>query len=79
MATKIVHADSCPTCTRSAHSPFRTFDVHGKVVAGCVDHFHTGHLAPISESNRWHGRPAAAAIRRAAKAMRDGFVTELGA
>jgi hypothetical protein len=55
----------CPTCTRSAGAPFRTYDARGKVVRGCVDAFHTGHLVTPSESARWHHRPEAEAIRRA--------------
>lgn len=53
----------CPTCGRANHSPYRTYDSRGKVTAGCVDEFHTGHLIPISESNFWHNRKEAKKIR----------------
>jgi hypothetical protein len=56
--------ETCQTCFKSAGAPFRVYDVSGRVVEGCVDSFHDGHLIPISESNRWHWRPSAKAIRR---------------
>jgi len=57
-------ADTCNTCTRGAASPFRVYDERGRVVEGCVDDFHTGHLVTPSESARWHNRSEAKAIRR---------------
>lgn len=58
-------SDRCPTCGRLAGAPFRSYDDRGRVVHGCVDAFHTGHLVTPSESVRWHGRPEAKEIRRA--------------
>lgn len=55
---------TCTTCCRPAASPFRVFDEFGKVINGCVDDFHTGHLTPISESAWWHNRPEAKRIRK---------------
>jgi hypothetical protein len=43
----------CPTCCRAPESPFRVFE-GGRVINGCIDPIHTGHLPAISESNRWH-------------------------
>jgi hypothetical protein len=57
--------DTCPTCLRNASSPHRRYDVSGRVTEGCIDAFHTGQLTPLTESARWHGRPAAAAHRKA--------------
>lgn len=71
-----MYADVCPTCMRKAHSPFRVWN-GGKVVNGCVDEFHTGHLTSPSESSFWHNRPAAKKIRGNMKAMRNGYVTKL--
>ncbi len=53
----------CPSCTHPFHSPFRQYDSEGKVLMGCVDECHTGHLTSLSESQRWHQRPEAKAIR----------------
>lgn len=79
MKTVTFFAMTCPTCCRAADSPFRSHDAQGHIVSGCVDHFHTGHLVAISESNRWHNRPAAVKIRAASKAGRLGGVTERAA
>jgi hypothetical protein len=46
----------CPTCTRSAEAPYRHHE-DGKVKAGCIDSFHTGHL--YGASLEWHNRPCA--------------------
>lgn len=54
----------CPVCCNKPGNPFRAFDKSGRVINGCVDATHTGHLVPISESQRWHMRPAAIDIRR---------------
>lgn len=78
-ARKVFFADTCPTCTRAAGSPFRVFNARGKVTAGCIDHFHTGHIVTPSESAAWHSRPIAKTMRAASRKMRDGFVTELAA
>jgi hypothetical protein len=73
---KIIYSQTCPTCGRAAYSPFRVY-VDDKVVSGCVDHFHGGHLVTPSQSASWHARPEAKRIRAATKAARSGFVTEL--
>lgn len=77
--SKVFFATSCPTCCRPAGAPFRVFDDRGRVVSGCVDHFHGGHLVTPSASAGWHGRPEARKIRAAQRAMRDGCVTEVAA
>lgn len=79
MASKIYYSATCPICNRDAPSPARVYDASGKVLHGCVDHFHTGHLMTPSESAMWHARPAARKIRAAMKAGRDGCVTERAA
>jgi len=61
--------NKCPTCCREAHSPHRRHDTSGKIVEGCVDAFHTGHLVPLSGSAMWHNRPAAKQIRKNLSAM----------
>lgn len=73
---KTFHATTCPTCTRIAAAPFRATDASGKIVNGCVDHFHTGHLVTPSASATWHSRPEAKRIRAKSKAGRGGCVTE---
>jgi len=52
---------SCSTCGRSPGSPYRRV-VAGKIVEGCVDEFHTGHLH--GASLEWHTSRDARAIRR---------------
>lgn len=79
MRTITFFSTTCPTCTRAATDPFRTFDAHGNVTAGCVDHFHTGHLVAPSASAAWHACPVAKKLRAADKAGRMGGVTERGA
>lgn len=54
---------SCPTCGRAPGLPYRRYDAAGRVLEGCVDAAHTGHL--VGESARWQGRKAAEDIRRA--------------
>lgn len=63
---------TCNTCGRAAGSPFRVYDEHGKVINGCVDEFHTGHLVTPSESSRWHARPEAKQIRARLKRGQQG-------
>lgn len=53
----------CNTCGRPASAPFRRY-AEGKIVAGCVDDFHTGHLVTPSASSFWHNRPEAKKIRQ---------------
>jgi hypothetical protein len=65
--TMTVVNEQCPTCTRSKYDPFRRYDQSGKIIYGCVDDFHTGHLTPISESNSWHNSKTAKQIRAATK------------
>jgi hypothetical protein len=60
---------TCNICTRSVYDPFRVYDKQGKCVEGCVDECHTGKLTPISDSSRWHNRPAAKQIRRNLRKM----------
>lgn len=57
--------DQCPSCTRDKYSPFRQYDKHGKVLLGCIDPYHSGHLSTLSESSRWHNSKMAQAWRRA--------------
>lgn len=60
--------EQCPTCTRSKYDPFQRHDAQtGKILYGCIDDFHTGHLTPISGSNSWHNRPEAKKWRAAVK------------
>lgn len=54
----------CCLCGRKPSNPFRAYDRAGRIVAGCVDATHTGHLVPISECSRWHNRPVANELRR---------------
>jgi hypothetical protein len=54
---------TCTTCGKPDHNPYRHYDDHGKVSAGCVDVCHTGRLVTPSESARWHARPDAKRIR----------------
>lgn len=54
----------CTTCARSAGDPYRR-RVGGKIVEGCIDDAHTGHL--YGESLRWHMRPEAKSYRASAK------------
>ena len=49
----MTHA-TCRTCTRTLGSPYRVYDERGKVIHGCVDPDHTGHLVTPSESAHWH-------------------------
>lgn len=76
--SKIYTSTTCPICGKGPSTPARTY-YQGKVAAGCVDHFHTGHLVTPSESSFWHNRPEAKKIRAAIKAGRDGCVTEFAA
>lgn len=54
----------CPTCGKPAAAPFRRHDVEGRVVEGCVDAHHHGHLVTPSSSADWYYRPTAVEIRR---------------
>lgn len=58
--------DTCPTCTRAAHSPFRDYNESGKIVYGCVDAFHGPALVGVaSEPARRHGRAESVTLREA--------------
>lgn len=63
--TRRQNPDTCPTCVRPASDPYRSYDSRGKVVSGCVDDFHTGHLVTPSESSMWHNSKAAKKLRTA--------------
>lgn len=65
--------DTCNTCTRKSFAPFREYDERGKVIAGCVDEFHTDHLIVPSESSVWHDRKEAKKIRAITKRAQMGF------
>lgn len=52
--------DTCPTCTRARHAPYR-YVKDGRIWYGCVDACHTGYL--YGESLAWHTRQEARAIR----------------
>jgi hypothetical protein len=73
--SKIVFSEFCPTCGRHPWAPFRSY-LDNKIVDGCVDSFHSGHLVSPSQSSAWHLRREAAQIRAAQKKARDGYVTE---
>lgn len=75
MRTHTYYSATCPTCGRPSAAPYRETDAHGKVLAGCVDEFHTGHLVTPSASAAWHARPDARRIRTASKAGRMGGIT----
>jgi hypothetical protein len=64
--------DTCPICIRPGYDPYRVYDKLGKVLQGCVASFHDGRLVQISESNRWHNRPQAKAIRRSLRQAQFG-------
>lgn len=55
----------CTTCGRPASSPYRR-SVGGKIVEGCIDDVHTGHL--YGSSLEWHNRPSAKEFRKTVKA-----------
>lgn len=61
----------CPTCGQTRAAPYRRL-VDGKIVEGCIDASHTGHLVPISASSEWHDRPVA-------RMMRAGTLADLKA
>ncbi len=57
--------DRCNTCVRPVASPYRRKDASGKIVEGCIDPCHEGHI--FGDSLRWHMRPAAKALRKQTK------------
>lgn len=54
--------DNCPSCTRKADAPYRVYDQHGKVRAGCIDAFHSG-ATLVGESSFWHNRAESKKLR----------------
>jgi hypothetical protein len=49
---------SCGTCGKAVASPYRQYDrISGKIMYGCVDPAHSGHL--YGESLRWHNSKGA--------------------
>ena len=52
----------CPICFAPSHSPFRMWE-GDKIIGGCVDDFHTGHLVVPSQSASFHNRTDAKTIR----------------
>jgi hypothetical protein len=54
------HDTRCTTCCRPAAAPYRRI-VEGRIVEGCVDAIHTGHL--IGASRDWHETLGAYQIR----------------
>lgn len=57
-------ADRCPTCAKPAANPYRRQDADGRIIEGCIDATHTGHLVSPSSTQAWHTRPWAIARRR---------------
>ena len=68
---------TCNSCCRSVYSPFRVYE-GSKIVSGCVDAAHDGHLVTPSESAFWHNRPEAKKIRAAAKARLKALLSRKG-
>lgn len=54
----------CNTCGQPAGAPFRRHDPRGKVLYGCIDAFHNGHLVPCSESSFFHNQKPAQKARK---------------
>jgi hypothetical protein len=66
--------EQCPACFQAKDKPARQFDGENlKVITGCVDNFHTGHLIIPSESARWHYRKVAVKIRKITERGRMGL------
>lgn len=63
--------NTCPTCGKPDHSPFRSYDPAGRIVLGCVDAHHDGALVTPSASASWHMRREAKQLRRAMKQYRS--------
>lgn len=70
--TQTAEQTSCNTCGNSKYAPFRSYNEEDRIVMGCVDGFHTGHLVTPSQSSSWHVRPEAKKIRAALKRGREG-------
>lgn len=63
---------TCLVCDRRVDDPYRVYNEHGKVVVGCVDESHSGHLVTPSESAWWHGRKEAKQLRRERREAQGG-------
>jgi hypothetical protein len=61
--TTTAAAERCNTCGRPVGLPYRRHDARGKIIEGCIDASHTGHI--YGESLRWHNRPEAKKWRAA--------------
>jgi hypothetical protein len=72
--TTTVTSEHCNTCTRPVASPYRRYDQAHKIIEGCVDAAHTGHL--YGESLRWHMRPAAKEIRKRSTERLRGLLSK---
>jgi hypothetical protein len=74
MKTVVFFAATCPLCGRAPNSPgMQARNERGRMVQGCVDEFHTGHV--FGEAARWHNRPEAKKLRATLKTGRMGGVT----
>jgi len=58
---------NCNTCGRPASEPYRRYGNDGRIIEGCIDNFHAGHLVPCSASEHWHNRKEAKILRQTAK------------
>lgn len=56
----------CPICGKPVNAPSRRI-VDGRIVEGCIDDSHTGHLTPGTNSHAWHHRKSAKAHRAECK------------
>jgi hypothetical protein len=54
--------EECPSCCRAATAPYRRI-VRGKIVEGCIDAFHHGHLPATTNTAAWHNRQIARKLR----------------
>ncbi len=52
---------TCSTCSRPVDAPWRLRSFDGRLVEGCVDAAHDGHLS--GENAAWHNRPEARRLR----------------
>jgi hypothetical protein len=60
---------TCPTCRRAVGAPYRRVEgvlgQGGRIVEGCVDASHAGHLIPGGYNAQWHDREEGRQVRRA--------------
>lgn len=66
LVAEVTRTIKCTTCGRDPGSPYRRSDQRGKIIEGCIDDAHTGHI--YGTSLRWHMRPAAKQLRKESKA-----------